>query len=81
MSTLLDEDRRRAAALRAEVSRAAPGDAAGLFGPAFRGITRVAASDPRVAEAYCRANLAEVRRAWESLQREVARRIEELATS
>ena len=52
----------------------------GLSGPAFRDMTRVARSDPRVAEAYCRANLEEVRRAWEGLRDEVERLIGGLGT-
>jgi monofunctional chorismate mutase len=47
----------------------------GLSGPAFRDMTRVAGSDPRMAEAYCRANLAGVRRAWEKLREEIERQI------
>ena len=47
----------------------------GLSGPAFRDMTRVAQSDPRVAEAYCRANLVDVRRAWERLREEIERQI------
>jgi hypothetical protein len=38
-------------------------------------MTRVAKSDPRVAEAYCRANLEQVRLAWEGLRNEVERQI------
>jgi prephenate dehydrogenase len=41
----------------------------GLAGPTFRDFTRVAASDPRVAEASIRANRGEVRRAWSELRR------------
>lgn len=52
----------------------------GLSGPAFRDMTRVAKSDPRVAEAYCRANLAGVRRAWERLREEIERQIAGLET-
>jgi monofunctional chorismate mutase len=40
-------------------------EAQGLSGPTFRDMTRVARSDPRVAEAYCRSNRDAVRRAWE----------------
>ena len=43
----------------------------GLSGPTFRDMTRVAASNPRVAEAYCRANLAEIRTSWHALRDEV----------
>ena len=45
--------------------------AAGLSGPAFRDMTRVARSDPRVAEAYCRSNLSEIRAAWGSFRAEM----------
>ena len=41
---------------------------AGLAGPGYRGMTRLAASDPRVAGAYCVANAAEIRAAWDSLR-------------
>ena len=47
----------------------------GLSGPAFRDMTRVAKSDPRIAEAYCRANLEQIRRAWNGLRDEVERQI------
>ena len=50
----------------------------GLSGPAFRDMTRVAKSDPRIAEAYCRANLAGVRRAWERLREDIDRQIARL---
>lgn len=45
--------------------------ARGLAGPGFAGMTRLAASDPRVARAYVRANRANVRRAWSALRRRV----------
>lgn len=41
--------------------------AQGLSGPGFRDMTRLAASDPRIANAYCRANAGEVAAAWRSL--------------
>lgn len=41
---------------------------AGFHGPTFRDMTRVAASDPRVAMAYCRANATEVEAAWRTLR-------------
>ena len=41
----------------------------GLAGPGFRGMTRLAAADPRVAQAYCRANAVEIRAAWRELDR------------
>jgi len=47
----------------------------GLSGPAFRDMTRIAKSDPRVAEAYCRSNLEQVRRAWAALREEIERQI------
>jgi prephenate dehydrogenase len=47
----------------------------GLSGPSFRDLTRVAASDPRVALAYCRANAKEVARAWKEVRREIDRRV------
>ncbi len=67
--------------LLARALRAAggPADRAGLAGPAFRGMTRVAASDPRVAESYCRQNLAEIRAAWESVRAEVEHLIADLS--
>ena len=40
----------------------------GLAGPGFRDMTRIAASDPRVALAYCRANASEVAAAWRELR-------------
>ena len=46
-----------------------------LSGPAFRDMTRLAASDPRVAGAYCRANIGEVRSAWDELRADVERRL------
>lgn len=44
---------------------------AGLSGPSFRDITRVAASDPRMAMAYCGSNAREVKAAWRDLRREL----------
>jgi len=52
--------------------------AAGLTGPGFRGMTRLAAGDPRMAEAYCRANAAEIASAWDELRADVDRRVAEL---
>jgi prephenate dehydrogenase len=49
--------------------------AAGLTGPGFRDMTRLAASDPRMAEAFCRANAAEIASAWEALRADVDRRV------
>jgi prephenate dehydrogenase len=53
--------------------------AAGLTGPGFRDMTRLAASDPRMAEAFCRANAAEVASAWEALRVDLDRRVAALA--
>ena len=47
----------------------------GLAGPGFRSMTRLAASDPRMAEAYVRANAREVARAWRKLRADVERRL------
>jgi prephenate dehydrogenase len=43
--------------------------ARGLSGPGFRGMTRLAAGDPRVADATCRANAGEIAAAWRELRR------------
>ncbi len=43
----------------------------GLSGPGFRDMTRLAASDARVARAYCRANARAVGAAWRSLRASV----------
>lgn len=51
---------------------------AGLSGPGFRDMTRLAASDPRIAEGFCRANAAEVRRAWRAIQQRIERRVRRL---
>ncbi|HVP13986.1 MAG TPA: prephenate dehydrogenase dimerization domain-containing protein, partial [Terriglobales bacterium] len=54
------------------------GDAAaahGLAGPGFRDMTRLAASDPRMAGAYCRANAGEVAAAWRELAERMEKRI------
>jgi prephenate dehydrogenase len=48
---------------------------AGLSGPGFRDMTRLAGSDPRMAEAFCRANAAEIRRAWRALKQRIERRV------
>jgi monofunctional chorismate mutase len=53
--------------------------AAGLSGPGFRDMTRLAASDPRVAEAYCRANARAVGDAWSSLRASLDRAVAKLA--
>ncbi len=57
------------------------GDAAaahGLSGPGFRDMTRLAASDPCMAGAYCRANAREVAAAWRELAATVESRIAQL---
>jgi prephenate dehydrogenase len=51
---------------------------AGLSGPGFRDMTRLAHSDPRIAEAYCRANAAEVERAWRAMSADVERSLRRL---
>ncbi|HEY2953966.1 MAG TPA: chorismate mutase [Candidatus Eisenbacteria bacterium] len=50
----------------------------GLSGPGFRGMTRLAASDPRVALAYCRANGREIAAAWRALEAAIAREVKGL---
>jgi monofunctional chorismate mutase len=50
----------------------------GLAGPGYRGMTRLAASDPRMARAYCRANRREIAAAWRALRAGIGRRIEAL---
>ena len=47
----------------------------GLAGPGYRDMTRLAASDPRMARAYVRANGTEVKRAWRALRADVERRL------
>jgi prephenate dehydrogenase len=51
---------------------------AGLSGPGFRDMTRLAHSDARIAEAYCRANSAEVERAWRAMSADMERRLRRL---
>jgi monofunctional chorismate mutase len=51
---------------------------AGLAGPGFRDMTRLAASDPRMALAYCRANARELADAWRELERAMRKRLAEL---
>jgi monofunctional chorismate mutase len=53
----------------------------GLSGPAFRDMTRLAASDARMAGAYCRANARAVSGAWRSLRAAVDRAVEGLETA
>jgi prephenate dehydrogenase len=57
----------------------APFAAEGLAGPGFRDMTRLAASDPRMAEAYCRANAAEIATAWMALRDDLDRNVARLA--
>ena len=47
----------------------------GLSGPGFRGMTRLAASDPRVSLAYCRANRREIAAAWRALSDAIEREV------
>ena len=56
------------------------GEAAGqgLSGPGFREMTRLAASDPRVAGAYCRANASAVGASWHALRESMDRAVERL---
>lgn len=49
-----------------------------LAGPGFAGMTRLAASDPRTANAYVRANRANVERAWRALRAEIDREVRRL---
>ena len=53
----------------------------GLHGPALLDMTRVARSDPRVAEGYCRANLDQVRAAWHELAASLEARLQALEAS
>jgi prephenate dehydrogenase len=52
--------------------------AEGLAGPGYRGMTRLAASDPRIAGAYVAANAGEVRAAWQALRERLDRVVERL---
>jgi prephenate dehydrogenase len=65
---------------RAFVDIGSSAAAAGLSGPSFRDLTRVAASDPTVAEAYCRANRGEIRRAWKALRGGIDRQMARLGS-
>jgi monofunctional chorismate mutase len=51
----------------------------GLSGPGFRDMTRLAASDPRVAGATCRANASAVSEAWRALRESMDRSIAAIA--
>lgn len=51
----------------------------GLSGPGYRSMTRLAASDPKMAGAFVRANAREVRAAWRELAAEMERRLGKLA--
>jgi len=57
-----------------------PAARAGLSGPAFRDMTRVARSDPRTAMAYCRANIREIDEAWSELRAAIDREVGALST-
>ena len=50
----------------------------GLSGPGFRDMTRLAASEPRMAGSTCRANAREVEAAWGEFRAEVERRLRAL---
>ena len=50
----------------------------GLSGPGFRDMTRLAASDARMAGAFLRANAREVAAAWRELREAIERRVSEL---
>jgi prephenate dehydrogenase len=50
----------------------------GLAGPGFRSMTRLAASDPRMARAFVSANAAEVRVAWKALRGRIERAMRSL---
>ena len=54
---------------------------AGLSGPGFRDMTRLAASDPRMAGAYCRANAAEITAAARELRAALERGLREIGAS
>jgi chorismate mutase len=54
---------------------------AGLYGPGYVGMARLAASDRAMAESYCRANAAEVSAAWRELRTDMEARIAALAGS
>jgi prephenate dehydrogenase len=49
--------------------------ARGLSGPGFRDMTRLAGSDPRMAEGYCRANAHQVAEAWRAFRDDMERRV------
>ena len=53
----------------------APSADLGLAGPGYRDMTRLAASDPRIALAYCRANANEVDAAWRELRAAIEARV------
>ena len=54
---------------------------AGLSGPGFRDMTRLSASDPRMALAYCRGNAVEVKAAWSELRASLDRAVAGLGPS
>ena len=49
-----------------------------LAGPGYASMTRLAASDPRVAGAFARANAANVRAAWKTLRTDLDRAVKDL---
>ena len=52
-----------------------------LAGPGFKSATRLAASDPRMAQAYVRANATNVKQAWRELRDRVERELKALPKS
>ncbi len=60
----------------ADLGRPAAGR--GLAGPGFRSMTRLAASDRRMARAFCRANADEIAAAWSALRTDLDRRVRAL---
>jgi monofunctional chorismate mutase len=52
----------------------------GLSGPGFATMTRLARMDPRMADAFCRDNAAEIERAWRELSGAIERSVRRLAS-
>ena len=50
----------------------------GLAGPGYRGMIRLATSRGKIADAYCAANSAEIRRAWREFERALSGRVSSL---
>jgi prephenate dehydrogenase len=59
-------------ALRATCAAAVRED---LYGPGYQGMARLAASDPAMAEAFCRANASELESAWRTFRADMDRRV------